>query len=106
MRNTRTPIKTMLATALLAAGLAVPMIGQAGVALDINVGPPEPVVETPPPPPQPGYVWAPGFYAWEGGRHVWHQGRYMPPRPGHHWVADHWDHRGEKYHYEPGHWER
>jgi hypothetical protein len=98
--------KLILASVLFTAGVAAPALSQAGVGIDINVGPPEAVVETPPPPPQAGYVWAPGFYRWDGGRHVWVPGHYMEPRPGYHWEADHWDHRGDRYHYTEGHWAR
>lgn len=94
----------MTAAALLLAGAAMlPALSQAGVAVDINVGPPVAVVETPPPP-APDYVWAPGYWYWEGGRHVWMRGHYLPPNPGHAWMADHWEHRGDHWHYEPGRW--
>lgn len=96
----------LLASLLLAAGVLTPALSQAGVAIDINVAPPEPVMETPPPPPQPGYVWAAGYWNWEGGRHVWVPGHYMAPHPGYRWVPDRWDHRDRGYHYEPGHWAR
>lgn len=79
----------LAAALLLAGGMTLPTLSQAGVAVDIDVGPPPVVVETPPPPPQVGYVWAPGYWYWEGHRHVWVPGRYMEPRPGHRWVADH-----------------
>jgi hypothetical protein len=96
----------LLASLLLAAGALTPVLSQAGVAIDINVAPPAPVVETVPAPPQPGYVWAAGYWNWEGGRHVWVPGHYMEPRPGYRWEPDRWDHRGDRYHYEPGHWAR
>jgi hypothetical protein len=96
----------LLAAALLAAGGAIlPAVSQAGVNLDIDVGPPAPIVETVPPPPQPEYVWAPGYWEWNGGRHVWVAGHYMPPNRGHHWVPDRWDRRDGHYHHEHGHWD-
>ena len=98
--------KLIVASLLLAGGLTLPALSQAGVAIDLDIAPPVAVVETPPPAPQPGYVWAAGYWNWEGGRHVWVPGHYMAPHPGHHWVADHWEQRGPHYHYQPGHWER
>jgi len=53
-----------------------------------------------------GVARAAGYWNWDGGRHVWVPGHYIEPRPGYRWVADRWDHRGPRYHYEPGHWER
>jgi YXWGXW repeat-containing protein len=97
--------RLLLGTLLLAGGLALPALSQAGVAVDIDVGPPAPQVEVVPPP-RPGYVWAPGYWNWEGGRHVWVGGHWMGERRGYHWAPDHWESRGPHYHYEPGHWER
>jgi hypothetical protein len=104
MRKPHLLAHSLLSALLLATGAALPMLSQAGVAVDIEVAPPVAVVEAPPPPPQPGYVWAPGYWNWDGGRHVWVRGYWMPPRPGHVWEADRWDRRGGRYHYEPGHW--
>src|ERR1700750_270735 len=59
-----------------------------------------------PPPPRPGFVWAPGYYRWDGHQHVWVDGRFMRERRGSHWVPEHWDERHGRYHFEPGHWER
>jgi len=99
--------KLIVASLLLAGGVALPALSQADrLAIDLNIAPPAPQVEAPPPPPQPGYVWAAGYWNWDGGRHVWVPGHYIEPRPGYRWVADRWDHRGPRYHYEPGHWER
>jgi hypothetical protein len=100
------PGKLILASMLLAAGLSAPAISQAGVGIDINVGPPVAVVETPPPPPRADYVWAPGFYRWDGGAHVWVPGHYMEPHPGYRWVPDHWDRRGDHYIFVEGRWAR
>ena len=99
--------KLILASLLLAGGLALPAASQAArVGVDINIGPPAPIVEAPPPAPRPGYVWAPGFHRWDGGRYVWVPGHYMAPRRGYHWVPDHYDRRGPRYHYVPGGWVR
>jgi hypothetical protein len=99
--------KLFAASLLLAAGLALPAASQAArVVLDVNVAPPVAVVEAPPPVPQPGYVWAAGYWSWVDGRHVWVPGHYIVGRPGYRWVPDHWVAYGPRYHFVPGRWVR
>lgn len=99
--------KLTIASLLLAAGLALPGISQADrVGVNINIGPPAPIVEAPPPPPQAGYVWAPGFHRWDGARYVWVPGHYMVGRPGFRWIPEHYVQRGRYYRFVPGHWTR
>jgi hypothetical protein len=98
--------KLLVASLLLAGGVALPTASQARVAVYVDVAPPVAVVETPPPPPQPGYVWAPGYYSWVNGAHVWVGGHYMAGRPGYRWVPDHWEQRGPHYYYRRGYWAR
>ncbi len=99
--------KLLVASLLMVGGLSLPVISQAGVALDINVGPPAPIVEAPPPPPAAvGYVWTPGYHRWDGARYVWVPGAYVAERPGWHWVPPHYDQRGPYYRFVPGHWAR
>jgi len=97
--------KTKLLAALIVVGsLAAPVISEARVDLDVNIGPPVAQVETVPPPPQVGYVWAPGYWSWVDGRHVWVGGHYMEPHRGFVWIPDHWVQRGPHYRFVPGHW--
>jgi hypothetical protein len=96
--------KLIVASLVLAGGLILPTASQARVGVFVDIAPPVAVVETPPPPPRVGYVWAPGYYAWQGGAHVWVPGRYIEPRVGYHWVPDHWRQRGPHYYFVPGHW--
>jgi len=98
--------KLTIASFVLVAGLALPGLSQAGIGVDINIGPPAPIVEAPPPPPQVGYVWAPGFHRWDGARYVWVPGHYMAGRPGYRWVPEHYIQRGPHYRFVPGHWAR
>ena len=98
--------KLIIALLVLAGGAALPMASQARVGIYVDVAPPVAVVETPGPVPQPGYIWAPGYYRWYNGAHVWVPGRYIAGRPGHHWVPDHWEQRGPHYHYVRGRWAR
>ena len=51
--------------------------------VSVHIAPPPVIVETPAPPPGPGYVWAPGYYRWDGSaatgpRHM--GGRALAPR--------------------------
>ncbi len=98
--------KALLLGLMMAAGaVAVPTLASAGIAIDIDVAPPPVRVETIPPP-QVGFVWAPGFWEWRGHAHVWVPGRYIHERRGYHWVGDGWVQRGPHWHRVPGHWER
>jgi hypothetical protein len=98
--------KLIIASLVLAGGVTLPALSQAGVGIYVNVAPPAPIVEAPPPVPQPGYVWAPGYYSWVNGAHVWVPGHYIAGRPGWHWVPDRWVQRGPRYVYVAGHWRR
>ena len=53
---------------LLTAILAASQMAFAQVSFNVQIRPPAPIVE-PLPNLQPGYVWAPGYWAWHGG--VW-----------------------------------
>jgi hypothetical protein len=98
--------KSLLAVLIIGASVALPAISEARVNVDIDIGPPVVRVERPPPPPQVGYVWAPGYWNWAGNRHVWVDGHYIAPRRGAIWIPDHWVQRGPHYHFVPGHWRR
>ena len=74
------------------------------VSVDIGFAPPAPREEVILAPPA-GYVWSPGFWNWSGRRHAWVAGRNIRERQGRHWVADHWEQRGLRWRYEPGHWD-
>jgi len=37
---------------------------------------------------------------------VWVNGHYIRERHGHHWVAASWNHDGQRYRFEAGHWDR
>ena len=98
--------KQFLAAIVVAGSLALPALGEARVNVDINIGPPVMRVETAPPPPRAGYLWAPGYWNWAGNRHVWVAGRYIAPHHGFVWVPDHWVQHGPRYRFVPGHWRR
>lgn len=100
--------KTLLAGVVLAGAILAPLVAEARVDLDINIGPPAPPPAYVVPPPRPHYVWAPGYYVWDGPhrRHVWHDGYWVHERPGHHWREDHWEQRGDRWHRIHGGWDR
>ena len=72
----------------------------------VLVAPPAPQVEVIGTPPQPGYIWAGGYWDWVGGRHQWVQGHWAAPRPGYHWVAYEWVRQGDGWRLRRGHWQR
>jgi hypothetical protein len=94
----------VVATLLAIGATLIPVAGQAArVAVDINVAPPPAVVEVVPEP-RAGYVWAPGYHHWDGRRHLWVKGHWIRERRGHEWVAHRWEQRGDRWHFEEGHW--
>jgi hypothetical protein len=92
---------------LAAAGIALPVAAHADnrFSAGIYIGPPPPPVVYVPAP-QPGYAWAPGYWAWDGYRHVWVDGRLLRARPGYVWVPDRWERRGHYWHHRHGHWQQ
>jgi len=71
----------------------------------IRIGPPAPIVERPPPPPDRGYMWIDGCHRSEGDHYVWPPGRWdRSPHPGGHWVAHKWVHKGDHWVLVEGHW--
>ena len=98
-------MRKSIVTAMLVVAAGVPVAGQAArVDVDITVAPPAERVEVVPAP-RSGYVWAPGYYRWDGGHHIWVKGHWIREREGHHWVAHRWEQRGDRWHFEEGHWD-
>ena len=90
----------------LAALLAFTLLPAASNAqVYVRIGPPEPIVERRPPPPEHGFVWIEGYHRWDGARYVWVPGRWdRPPHPHAVWVAHHWVHRQGGWVLIEGHW--
>jgi hypothetical protein len=81
----------------------VPAISMA--QLVVRIGPPAPIVERRPPPPDRGFVWIDGYQRWDGQRYVWVGGHWdRPPRPGAVWVPHRWVHRHGGWAMAEGHW--
>jgi WXXGXW repeat (2 copies) len=71
----------------------------------IRTAPPNPIVETVPPPPGRYYVWDPGHWRWNGNRYVWVRGHYVHnPHHGGAWVPGHWVSRPGGWVWIEGHW--
>ena len=99
-------IRRTIIGALLAIGAtAIPVASQAArYDIDVEVAPPPDRVEVVPAP-RHGYVWAPGYHRWDHGHHVWVRGHWIREREGHHWVPHRWERRGDRWHFEDGHWD-
>ena len=98
--------KLIVAIAFAGATAAVPFASAADFNVELNVAPPPPRVESMPPAPGEGYVWAPGYWNWSGNQYVWSEGRYVQGRRGEHWVPDRWNEHEGRYRFERGHWDR
>lgn len=93
----------MLALLLAAGAFAAPAYAQ--ISINIGLAPPAPQYEVMPTI-QPGYVWAPGYWAWSGERHVWVRGRPIAQREGYRWEPDRWEQRDQGYYRTAGYWQR
>src|SRR5277367_4096262 len=73
-------------------------------SIGINVGGPEVIVRSQPPPerietvpmnPGPGYIWIRGHWAWHHENWEWLNGHWdRVAQPGQEWVPGHWAERG------------
>jgi hypothetical protein len=99
---------------ILACGVA-PLASQAGVDIGINIGGPEVIVHSQPPPeryesvgiaPGPGYVFVRGHWGWRHDRWEWMGGRWeVPARPGNVWISGQWIARGNGWVWMEGHYD-
>lgn len=101
INSIRKPLLALLLAA--SASLAAPAYAQ--VSIQISLAPPAPQYEAVPTI-QPGYVWAPGYWAWSGERHIWVRGRPIVQREGYRWEPDRWEQRDQNYYRTAGHWQR
>ncbi|MBS1823111.1 MAG: YXWGXW repeat-containing protein [Acidobacteria bacterium] len=95
--------KWLLGGLLAAATFTAPAFGQ----ISVYIGTPPPPIryEVPPPMPEVGYVWMPGYWAPYGGRYVWAPGRWSrPPYYGAAWRGGGWDRDGRGWRYREGYW--
>jgi len=93
---------------------AAPFSVQAGVDIGINIGGPEIVVRSQPPPeryegvpmaPGPGYAWIRGHWVWHHERWEWKGGYYeRVSHPGSVWIGGQWVARGNGWVWVEGHY--
>ncbi len=68
--------------------------------------PPQPKRQLAGAPPNPGDVWAPGFWSYHDAQWVWMPGEWRyAPQSGRTWVSGHWDRSDRGWVWTSGHWE-
>lgn len=100
-------MKTLLATALLAASLGTASISAVAAphGVFIDIAPPAPRVERMPVPRR-GYVWVPGYWNWTGHRHTWIRGTWVRERRGFVYAEPRWVQRDGRWELRRGQWAR
>ena len=85
--------------------LAIPAASFAGIFVSITVAPPPLPVYVQPVCPQPGYMWAPGYWAWSDDGYYWVPGTWVPaPAVGMLWTPGYWGWSGGYYRWNAGYW--
>jgi hypothetical protein len=75
-----------------------------GAQVDVDAGPPAPIVEAVPPAPAIGFVWIEGDWVWNG-HWVWERGHWdRPPYPGAIWVPHRYAYQNGKHVFVRGGW--
>jgi WXXGXW repeat (2 copies) len=101
-------MKTRLLVALLllpASALAQASVVVQPPSIRVEIAPPAPIDEAPPPPPSPQHVWTRGYWTFTGGRYAWVPGTYvLPPQPASRWIPARWIARDGAWWFEDGHW--
>ena len=96
-------LQALLIAGITVAAVAIPPTTEAQVY--VHVGPPAPLYERRPPPPQPGWAWRAGYHRWDGAHYVWVPGEYVaPPRPRAVWVQGRWVNSPRGYFWREGYW--
>ena len=88
---------------------ALPAVSSAGlfIGVSVRIAPPPLPVYVQPPCPEPGYIWAPGYWAWndEDGAYYWVPGTWvLPPQVGLLWTPGYWDWDDGAYIWHAGYW--
>ncbi|MDR3418885.1 MAG: YXWGXW repeat-containing protein [Nevskia sp.] len=90
---------------LLLALVLVPLAGQAGVFISINIAPPALPVYAQPVCPAPGYIWTPGYWAYGPYGYYWVPGTWvLAPAPGLLWTPGYWGWSEGLYAWHAGYW--
>jgi len=93
---------------------AAPLAAHAGVEIGLNIGVPEIIVGSQPPPlrveaaplsPGPGYIWIRGHWRWHHGNWDWVGGRWeFVTQPSSTWIPGQWVARGNGWVWIEGHY--
>jgi hypothetical protein len=107
-------MKSLNITLLALACAALPSAARAGLDIGINIGGPEIIVRSQPPPeriepvpmsPGPGYIWIRGHWSWHHERWEWFGGRWeRVAQPGSTWISGQWVARGNGWVWIEGHY--
>jgi hypothetical protein len=85
--------------------LTVPITAKAQIDINISIAPPELPVYEQPPLPEPGYIWAPGYWAYGQDGYYWVPGTWvLPPSVGLLWTPGYWGWRDGLYVWNEGYW--
>lgn len=108
MRSITTQIRTLAASAVLAAALACSSGGGLSVGMVYTERrPPPDRVEVIGVAPGAGYIWRRGHWGWDRGDFVWTPGRWVVVERGYRtWVPGHWVERRGRWYWREGHWRR
>lgn len=83
----------------------VPASSYAGVFISVGFAPPVLPVYVQPPCPEPGLMWAPGYWAYGDDGYYWVPGAWVPaPYIGALWTPPYWGWDGGLYVFHPGYW--
>jgi hypothetical protein len=87
--------------------IALPISSFAGVFISVGIAPPPLPVYEQPPCPEPGWMWAPGYWAYGPDGYYWVPGQWVPaPYQGALWTPPYWGWEGGFYVFHPGYWGR
>ena len=100
MNVRRNLIALCLGLGTLGATVAMP----AAADVWVSIGPPAPRYEVVPVL-EPGWVWAPGYWAWNGHRYHWVSGHRIRAQHNAHYVPHRWVHDHGRWRLENGHWD-
>jgi hypothetical protein len=80
---------------------------QVGIAISVNLAPPELPVYEQPPIPDNGYLWMPGYWAWGDDEqdYYWVPGTWVAaPQPGYLWTPGYWSSNDGAFAWNEGYW--
>ena len=75
-------------------------------AVAVQYQPPPPPRYEAVPHPRRGMAWEQGHWEWRGHRHVWVPGHWIKARPGHVYHQPRWEERDGRWHMQRGRWDR